>query len=136
MWHSTERMAHKLYQLIDQQEIPVVLHNLQNTHISDIVTEILDSKFLLLGTPILNSHMLPTVAALMMYLKGLRPQKRFSFTFGSYGWATAGYTELEESLAQAGFEKLSEGTYIQFVPDESEINELNSVVEHIKQKFS
>jgi len=133
MWHSTEKMAHSLYTLLeDAGHIPVRLMNLQNTHISDIVTEILSSKVLLIGSPILNNHILPTVASLLMYLKGLKPKKRYALAFGSYGWATAGFKELEASLKDAGFELLREGIYVQFIPDRDELVELKDTLPAIK----
>ena len=63
MWHSTEKMAHRFQELIAKENIPVKIFNLQEAHVSDIVTDILSAKILLLGTPMLNNHMLPTVAS-------------------------------------------------------------------------
>jgi len=132
MWHSTEKMAQGLRDLIDSQHIPVKVMNLQNTHISDIVTEILSSKALLIGSPILNNRILPSVASLVMYLKGLKPKKRYALAFGSYGWATVGFKELEASLKEAGFELLKEGVYTQFVPDADELINLKDLLPAIK----
>jgi len=44
MWHSTEKMALSLNQMLDKENISVTRLNLQTTHISDAVTEILGSK--------------------------------------------------------------------------------------------
>jgi len=132
MWHSTEKMAQALSGLMDSQHIPVKVMNLQNTHISDIVTEILSSKALLIGSPILNNRILPSVASLVMYLKGLKPKKRYALAFGSYGWATVGFKELEASLKDAGFELLKEGVYTQFVPDADELANLKGLLPAIK----
>ncbi|MBU1863147.1 MAG: FprA family A-type flavoprotein [Candidatus Omnitrophica bacterium] len=133
MWHSTEKMARRFYELINNANIPVVIMNLQDTHISDVVTEILSSKILLIGSPILNNRMLPTMASLLMYLKGLRPKKRHALTFGSYGWATVGFKELETSLTEAGFELISEGVYKKFIPDSADIEALSVMLPTIKK---
>ena len=135
MWHSTEMMAKYLFVAMDTAGIPVKLVNLQVTHISDIVTDILLSKMILLGTPMLNNHMLPTMASLMMYVKGLKPKNRYAFTFGSYGWATIGFKELEDSCQEAGFELIGDGNYIKFIPDENDLKSLDKNISLIKSKL-
>ena len=135
MWNSTEKMAKKIYNLADKENIPVKLMSLQDVHISDMVTEILFSKFILFGTPILNNRMLPTMAALLMYLKGLKPKNRYALSFGSYGWSTVGFKEVEESLRQAGFDLLCEGKYVKFIPVENDLTQLETIISAIKEKF-
>jgi flavorubredoxin len=132
MWNSTKEMAVKLYDVLDKEGIPTKLVNLQTAHMSDIVTDVLFSKVVLFGTPILNNRMLPTMAGLLMYLKGLKTKNKHAFTFGSYGWSTIGFKELEVSVADAGFELLTEGKYIPFVPDEAELQSLSSFLPMIK----
>jgi len=132
MWHSTEKMAVKLYEKFSAEDIPVKLLNLQKDHISNIVTEILFSKFVFFGTPILNNRMLPTMASLLMYLKGLKVSNRFAFSFGSYGWATVGFREVEAFLKEAGFQLPSEGKYLQFIPDSNELEDLLEIAEIVK----
>jgi flavorubredoxin len=136
MWHSTEKMAKRLYELVDKQNIPVVLINLQTTHISDIVTEILSAGVVAFGSPMLNNRVLPTMASLLMYLKGLQPKGRTALTFGSYGWSKAGFKELETSLTDAGFELAGQGCYVPFAPDEKDLEPLNFFVGLIKSKFT
>ncbi|MBF0484716.1 MAG: flavodoxin domain-containing protein [Candidatus Omnitrophica bacterium] len=135
MWHSTEAMAKKMFEIIDVAGIKVKLMNLRTSHISDVVTDILKSKIVLFGTPILNNRMLPSMAAFLMYVKGLKPKNRFALTFGSYGWATVGYKEFETSIQDAGFELLGEGKYIKFIPDQNELNQLDSVLPLIQAKI-
>jgi len=135
MWHSTEKMAFKLNEILKEEGVVVKMMNLQDVDISDIVTEVLTSKFVLFGTPILNNCMLPSMASLLMYLKGLKPKNRYAFTFGSYGWATIGFKEVEEFIKEAGFELMDEGKYLKFIPDEKELMQLASIVSIIKEKI-
>ncbi|MBU4333446.1 MAG: FprA family A-type flavoprotein, partial [Candidatus Omnitrophica bacterium] len=93
-------------------------------------------KFFLFGTSILNNRMLPTMASLLMYLKGLKPKNRYALTFGSYGWATVGFKEFETSIQEAGFDLIGEGRYVKFVPDVSDLDSLNDVVSSIKDKIA
>ena len=125
-------MARVLYELIDKENIPVKLCNLQDTHISDVIAEIIHAKMLIAGSPILNNKILPSMGAFLTYLKGLKPRNRYGFTFGSYGWAKAGFKELEDSLKEAGMELISEGAYINYVPDDTELESLKEVILKIK----
>jgi flavorubredoxin len=128
-------MAKRIGDLIGKKNIPFKIINLQETTISDVVTEVLGSKFIIFGTPILNNRMLPTLAGLLMYLKGLKPKNRFALSFGSYGWSTVGFKEVEESIKEAGFELAGNGKYFKFIPDETELAELDEVAEIVKGKL-
>jgi len=43
-------------------------------HRSDVVYEILNAGALLVGSSTLNNHMLPQIADILTYLKGLKPR--------------------------------------------------------------
>jgi len=136
MWHSTEKIAHKLYELIDREGIVATLLNLKTCDFSDIVTEIMFARVVLIGSPILNNRMFPSVGGFLTYLKGLKPKNRYGLTFGSYGWAKAGFKELEDSLKEAGLELIDQGRYFQYIPDEAELESLKDVVPKIKEALT
>jgi flavorubredoxin len=131
MYHSTEKMALRFEELLEKKGIPSRLMNLEKFHISDIVTEVLTSNYVLFGSPILNNRILPTMAALLMYLKGLKPKNRKSLAFGSFGWSTVGFKEFEEQLREAGFSLLGEGAYYKFAPDAEELEGLSKYIDQI-----
>lgn len=133
MWHSTEKLALKLLALLEQKNISTRLINLQNTHISDIITQILSAQFVLLGSPILNNKILPTMGAFLIYLSGLKPKNRYGFTFGSYGWSTGGFKFMEDCLKDAGIELISEGKYVNYVPSDMDLNSLEEIVNKISK---
>ncbi|MFH1063349.1 MAG: FprA family A-type flavoprotein [Candidatus Omnitrophota bacterium] len=133
MWHSTEKMALKLYELIDQAQIPVKIINLKITDYSDAVTDIMNSKIVILGSAILNNQILPSLGGFLTYLKGLKPKNRFGVTFGSYGWSKVGFKSLEDALDECGIKSITEGRYLQFVPSDNELASLEQIVEPIKK---
>ncbi|MFH2138000.1 MAG: MBL fold metallo-hydrolase [Candidatus Omnitrophota bacterium] len=135
MWHSTEQMALKLFEFINKQGIPTKIINLQKEHMSDAITEIMFSKMVLIGSPILNNKILPTMAGFLTYMAGLKPKNRFGFTFGSYGWATVGFKELEAFVKESGIELISEGKYVKFIPDQQELDSLREISVKIKEKL-
>jgi flavorubredoxin len=132
MWHSTEQIAINLFRLLDAENIRVCLLNLQSSSLSSVVTEVMNARVVLVGSSILNNHMLPTIGGLLTYLKGLKPLKRFGATFGSYGWSRSGFKELEDSLKEAGLELLDEGRYCQYIPDEQYLLGLEELINNVK----
>ena len=132
MWHSTEQMAITLFRLLDEAGISVRLINLQLSALADVVTEVMNARVVLIGSPILNNRMLPTMGGLLTYLKGLKPSKRFGATFGSYGWSKVGFKELEQFVKEAGLELLDEGRYCQYIPDEQFLSGLAQLVSKVK----
>ena len=98
MWGSTEKLAYKLMEGLEEAGIPVAIRNLKNTHISDIITDVLTSKLICLGSPTLNNGMMPTMGGFLTYLVGLRPRNRTGFVFGSYGWGGQAVGEIKKIL--------------------------------------
>lgn len=95
MWGSTEKIAYALLNAFENRNIPAQMLNLKTNHISDIMTKVLESKYICVGSPTLNNNMMPTVAASLYYLKGLAPQNRIGLAFGSYGWGGQSVGQIE-----------------------------------------
>lgn len=117
MWGSTEKIAFGLADYFENQNIKFELLNLQKTHISDIMTYVLESKYICVGSPTLNNNMLPTVSAFLTYLKGLAPKNRVGVAFGSYGWSGQSVRQIDGILKEAGFETREILRY-QYIPSE------------------
>ena len=91
MWGSTEIMAQRLYDQIASTDVKVRKLHIRSNPMSRIVTEIMYSKVVLIGTPTINDTIFPAVGQLLVYLKGLRPGPgRLWGAFGSYGWGGGG----------------------------------------------
>lgn len=132
MWGSTKKMAEFIGMAFEEKGIPSLLLDLQVNHISDIMTELLVSKYICVGTPTLNRTMLPNVAAFLCYLKGLAPQNRIALSFGSYGWGGQSIGEVHEILKSCEFDML-DPIKVQYVPTDEMLNEIK---ENLKEKIS
>jgi len=124
MWDSTEKIAHALKDGIEKEGLNVNIRNLKNTHISDIIKDILSTKLVLIGSPTLNNTMLPTMGSFLTYLKGLRPKNRIGFVFGSYGWGGQAVGEMEKYLRDLQWELPLESINLNYVPDEKELSQV------------
>ncbi len=128
MWHSTESMAHSIAEGFDRRGTNVLLLDLKENELSDIITEVLAAKYLVIGSPTLNNNILPNVAALLSYLKGLQPKGKKGFAFGSYGWGgqSAGIVNL--ALEELGVEILMEPVKINYIPSKEQLTDLENKV--------
>lgn len=124
MWGSTEKIAHTIQDAFESHGVCIKMLNLRKNHISDIIADVLTARFICVGSPTLNSNMLPTVSGLLTYLKGLSPKNRVGLAFGSYGWGGQAAGHVENLLKECGFE-IMETIKIQYVPDEIILQEVS-----------
>ncbi len=117
MWHSTEMMARAVSEGLAAGGLRVKLMSMDEVHRSDVVYELLGAGALAVGSPTLNNHILPNIADILTYLKGLKPKNMIAAAFGSYGWSGEAVKEIEEILAEMKLDKAGEGIRIKNVPD-------------------
>jgi flavorubredoxin len=127
MWNSTKKIAYSLQEGLEREGIPVTIRALRTNHISDILTDVLFSQAILVGSPTLNNGILPTVGAFLTYLKGLRPKKRTGFAFGSYGWGGQAVSEIETVMKNLGWEMALPSMNIQYLPDREELDKVKKM---------
>ena len=130
MWGSTDKMAHAIADGFLAAGVPVRLMDVKCTHISDVMEEFLDCKYVAMGSPTLNSQMMPPMAELITYMKGLSPKNegRVGIPFGSYGWAPLGPKNIASELEGVGFE-LPLGTLAcNWIPDQAYMDDLRQKV--------
>jgi len=118
MWNSTRVMAEAIAAGIADQGVEVRPFHVRNTHRSDIMTEVLDAKALVFGSPTLNNTLFPTLMDILTYMRGLKPKNKIGAAFGSYGWSGEAVAHLREQLETLGVEMIDPGLRIQYVPDD------------------
>jgi flavorubredoxin len=135
MWGSTEKMAYKLLEGLEESSVYVAIRNLKNTDISDIITDVLTSKVICFGSPTLNNGMMPTMAGFLTYLVGLKPRNRTGFIFGSYGWGGQAVAQIKKTLEPLSLEYPLESVNINYIPDEKELEEIKKIGKEIGNKI-
>ncbi|TYT74967.1 FprA family A-type flavoprotein [Desulfobotulus mexicanus] len=122
MWHSTEMMADAIVSgLVEAGVEQVRPISVRRSHRSDIMTEIMDAKVVMVGSPTLNNQIFPALMDVLTYMKGLKPQGKIAAAFGSYGWSGEAVKLLNAELAGMGFELPEEGLRIQYVPERDQL---------------
>jgi len=128
MWHSTEKMAYTIKNALGEKGISCEMKNLLTNDISDIMTSVLEAKYICVGSPTLNNGMMPSVAAFLTYMKGLAPKNRIGIAFGSYGWGGQSVGEIEKAFEACKFQVPLKGLKIQYIPDESDLSGLKEKI--------
>ncbi|AEH07569.1 FprA family A-type flavoprotein [Methanothermococcus okinawensis] len=103
MYNSTKKIAHAIGNGLSESGVEVKIYNISNTPMNTIMREILDAKYVLIGSPTLNSNVYPPVAMFLAYMEGLNPADgKIAAAFGSYGWM-----EIATDIIKKSFEKLN-----------------------------
>ena len=121
MWHSTEKMAHAISEGLTEEKISVRLLNLKNNHRSDVMTEVLDAGALLFGSATLNNGMLPCMADMLHYVRGLRPQNKIGAAFGSYGWSGEAAPLINQAMEEMKIKVVDPGIKIKHFPTQKDL---------------
>ncbi len=130
MWNSTEKMAKAIEEGFLEKGYVTSLRNLRFNHISDIITEVLDSEYICIGSPTLNNNILPTVSAFITYLKGLAPKGRKAIVFGSYGWGGQSVSIIKKELEDAKFDVVYTNR-IQYIPKKEDLNKITQDIKNL-----
>ena len=124
MWGSTKMMADKLKEGLLESGMHVTMRSLKHSDISDVMTDVLTSKVILIGSPTLNNGMLPSMGAFLTYLKGLWPRDRVGLAFGSYGWGGQAVGQIEEAMEGMKWETPLGNIRMKYIPDPEELEEI------------
>ncbi|MFX1487614.1 MAG: FprA family A-type flavoprotein [Promethearchaeota archaeon] len=135
MWGSTEKIAKALATEIEHREIPVKRFKLTTADYSDVITEAMKAKAILVGSPTLNNGLYPTVAEYLSYQKGLKPMNKIGLAFGSYGWSGQAASEIAKIMKETKIDVLDDLIKIKFVPKPADL-EFKEIVDKLVEKMS
>jgi flavorubredoxin len=123
MWHSTEMMAKAIADGLIESGVAVKLLDLAVCHRSDVMSEVHDAKAVVMGSATLNNGMLPRMADMIHYMKGLRPQHKIGAAFGSYGWSGEAVKLMTQAMEQMKMKVIDPALKLQYVPDHESLKQ-------------
>ena len=135
MWGSTDKMARVIGEALVAGGAKVTLMSMAAAHRSEVVTELLDAGALVVGSPTINNNIFPSVADVMIYIKGLRPKNLVGAAFGSYGWSGEAPKHLHAMLEKMGLAVMAEPLRVNYVPDEAALDECRKLGEAIAEQL-
>jgi anaerobic nitric oxide reductase flavorubredoxin len=121
MWGSTDKMARAIAEGAASEGVDVKLLKLRASDQTEAMTEILDAKAVVVGSPTLNNQMFPTLSGFLTYATGLKPKGKVWAFFGSYGWGGGAVKNMTEAVKKAGFDVLEPGVEVKYVPEAEDL---------------
>jgi flavorubredoxin len=134
MWHSTEKMAHAIGAGLEEVGVSTNMVNLHVHHRSDVMTQVLGAKAVVLGSSTLNNGLLPRMAGFLMYMRGLKPTNKFGAAFGSFGWSGEAVGLINNALEEMKIDVIEEGLKLKYVPGEEDMEECMNMGRRIGRK--
>jgi flavorubredoxin len=135
MWHSTEKMAHAVGAGLEQEGIRTNMVNLKVHHRSDVMTQVLSARAIVLGSSTLNNGLLPRMAGFLMYMRGLKPTNKLGAAFGSFGWSGEAVGLMNEALSDMKISVIEDGLKLRYVPTEEQLEECMEMGRRIGKKI-
>lgn len=119
MWNNTKMLAEKIAEGISlaDPDVVVKVYNLAKSDENDLITEVFKSKTVIIGSPTISNSILHSVAGFIHLMKELKFKGKKAAAFGCYGWSGESVKVINELMANAGFEVVSEGYKNQWTPD-------------------
>jgi anaerobic nitric oxide reductase flavorubredoxin len=135
MWGSTDKMARAIGDGIASQGVNVKLLKLRCTDNTDVVTEITDSKAVVVGSPTLNNGMFPSLGSFLTYIGGLKPKGKTWYFFGSFGWGGGAVKNMVIMAKGFGFDVVEQSVELKWVPTVEELKKCFEYGQQIGQKI-
>lgn len=139
MWHSTEKMASAIADGLMDEGVSVRVMSLKSFHHSEVMSEVFKAGAVVVGSPTHNNGILPLVADMLTYMKGLRPQNKVAAAFGSYGWSGECVKVINSWLEDMKFDVVDPAVKVKHVPDREVLNQCielgRAVGQRLKEKL-
>jgi flavorubredoxin len=135
MWGSTEKMARAIVEGIRSTGAEAKLMKLRITELVDVVTEILDAKAVIVGSPTLHNEMFPPISAFMTYISGLKPKNKIWAFFGSFGWGGGAVKNMVEMAKLAKFDIHEPSLEVKYIPTKEELEKCIAFGKEVAEKI-
>jgi len=136
MWKATLRMAEAISSGLTDKGIPNKLIHLAASDRNDVIVEVFKAKAVIIGSPTLNSSILPTVAPMLEDLRGLKFKNKVGAAFGSYGWSGEAVDKIEEVLSEARIKVAAKGIKAKWQPDEAALDRCRRLGEEVAEEMA
>jgi len=135
MWGSTEKMARSIADGIIEAGSKAIVLRCRSTDRSIVIKELLYSGALIIGSPTINNNIFPSLADVLTYIKGLKPQNLIGAAFGSFGWSGESVGILENYLRDMKIEPAIEGIKLNYIPGEKDLDQCRKFGVEIASKM-
>ncbi|MDR1291404.1 MAG: MBL fold metallo-hydrolase [Planctomycetaceae bacterium] len=136
MWESTTQLANEILEGATDvsSEIDVRMFHVRKSSLTEIATEMLDATGVAIGSATLNTQIMPQVAAVLTYIRGLKFSSKLAAVFGSYGWGAQGVDILDRWVKESGWTMVTEPIKSKFRPTKDQLTAARNAGSLLAQK--
>lgn len=135
IWDSTHKVAKEIASGLEEKGIEVSLYRAKTARPSEVITDIMDAKAVLIGSSNFNNTMVPTIADILERMIALKPQGKIGMSFGSFGWVNTHLKRIDTRLEEAGINVIEAPHYENFRPDEKDREFAKAVGENLAKRI-
>lgn len=135
MWHSTGILATAFAEGVRSAGVEVHLADLAENDRSSIMTHVAYSGLIAFGAPTMNNQMFPAMADTLCYVKGLKPQNKLGFAFGSCGWSGEGAKQISAELEAMGVEQPEKFIQVKYMPTADELTAIRDCGKRLAEQL-
>ena len=121
MWEATRKMADKIGDGVAETGVDCKVLPAATSDRNDLLVEIFKAALIAIGSPTLNSGVLPTITPLLEDLRGLGFKNKLGAAFGSYGWSGESIEAIEDHFEKSDIPLAEEGLKCKWQPDEEDL---------------
>jgi flavorubredoxin len=121
MWNGTRAMAEAIGDGLADTGVDYKLIHTAVTDRNDMLVDVFKAKTIVVGSPTVNNHPLPTIMPIVHELKSLKFKNKIGAAFGTYGWSGESVTVLEQHLTDAKIPLIREGIKYKWQPTPEEL---------------
>lgn len=122
MWNGTRKMAEAIGEGLADVGVDHKIYHVAVTDRNDIITDIFCSKTIVIGSPTVNTGVLPTITPILEDIRGLRFQNKIGAAFGCYGWSGESVRLIEEHLVKCNISLIREGIKVKWMPSSDDLS--------------
>ncbi|CAB3290000.1 Beta-lactamase domain protein [Methanocaldococcus lauensis] len=122
MYNSTKMMAHAIANGLMERGVNVKVYRISETPMNTIIREMVDAKYILIGSPTLNQNILPNIAKFLAYMEGLRITNKIGVAFGSYGWMEIATEKIKDVFKKLNYKIVEDDCLkVRFAPKKEDL---------------
>ncbi|MCX7806120.1 MAG: flavodoxin domain-containing protein [Planctomycetota bacterium] len=122
MWEATRLMAEAIGEGLAAAGVPHRIFRMALSDRNDVLAEIFRSKAVIVGSPVLNGGLLPSVSPILEDIEGLKFKNKIGAAFGSYGWSGECVKLIEERLTGSGVRIVAPGVRAKWQPKPGDLD--------------
>jgi len=127
MWQATRRMAQAVGEGLAAEGVPYKIFDMAVSDRNDVIAELLLTRAVVVGSPTINSGLLPTLAPILEDLRLLRFKNKIGAAFGSYGWSGECVKLIEKHFEACKIPVVAEGVRVKWQPTADDLQKCQAL---------